>query len=352
MFDSTEIQQINKIKALVSKTRRAVVTCHMSPDGDAMGSSTALYGVLRSMGIRTRIITPDEPNANLMFLPGADNVRYLSRFPDLVRKEIEEADIIFCLDYNALSRIDRLAPYLKKTSAPKVMIDHHLDPETSEMTAWISQPDRSSTCSLLYSVICQAGWQENIDTAVSTSLLAGMMTDTNNFSHNANHPEDYIIVSDLVTRGADKNKLYSVLFNTFSANCLKLNGYALSQKMEVYPEHHAALIWLSRDELNRYHYAKGDTEGLVNRPLAIPGIIYSAYLREENNLIKVSMRSKGDFPVNEICTRHFGGGGHLNAAGGEFHGSLDEAVTLFRSLLDENMRYIDNTKIFNPTHYI
>lgn len=341
MFSKTEIEQVDIIRQCVLSARRAVVTCHMSPDGDAMGSSLALCGVLGRLGLNARVVTPDEPNHNLMVLPGADRVLWYSRYASLVETLINEADVIFSLDYNALSRIDRLAPALSNSKAERFMIDHHLEPESEGVSAIVSCPDRSSTCSLLYSVFESAGWTDCIDRDVATCLLAGMMTDTNNFSHNANHPEDYIIVADLVRRGADKNDLYNKLFNTFTADCLRLNGYALSQKMEVYDQYHAALIWLTRDELNEYNYRKGDTEGLVNKPLSIPGIVYSAFLREENNFVKVSMRSIGDFPVNKLCAEHFGGGGHLNAAGGEFDGSIEQAVELFRSLMPDNMKYIN-----------
>ena len=151
-------------------------------------------------------------------------------------------------------------------------------------------------------------------------------------------------MSELLKKGADRDRLYSRLFNTFSANCLRLNSYALLNKMELFESKGAALITLSREELNRFHYSKGDTEGLVNRPLSIPGIRYSAFLREESDFVKVSMRSVGDFPVNLLCSEHFGGGGHLNAAGGEFAGTLDEAAELFRSLVDENYsKYIANS---------
>lgn len=167
-------------------------------------------------------------------------------------------------------------------------------------------------------------------------MLAGMMTDTGNFAYNCNDPELYVVVAELVKKGADKAQLYRQLFNTESEHCIRLNSYALYRKMEVFGDHGAALIVLSRDELNRFHYTKGDTEGLVNRPLAIPGVIYSCFLREESDMVKVSMRSVGDFPVNEVCKEHFGGGGHLNAAGGEYYGPLDKCAELFRSLLDTN----------------
>ncbi len=335
-FDLEQLRAISGIVDAVNHSRRIVITCHMSPDGDAIGSTLALARILKAKDLEVTVVTPDEPNNNLRVIPGYSTVVPLTRSPNRVKKAFENADIIFCLDYHLMSRVDRLAPYVSESKARRAMIDHHLDPDISNFDWAISQPERSSTCSLLYSVIKRAGWLDLVDLDAATCIMAGMMTDTNNFSHNANHPEDYRIAAALLEKGVDKNALWRALFDTFSEDCLRLNGYALSQKMRVYPEAHAALITLTRDELNKYNYTKGDTEGLVNKPLAIPGVFYSAFMREERDYIKISMRSIGDFPVDIVCSRHFDGGGHRNAAGGEFRGTLEEAAALFESILDDN----------------
>lgn len=336
MFDIDRVRAIAGIADAVNHSRRAVITSHLSPDGDAIGSSLALARILRAKGLDVTTITPDEPNRNLDVLPGFTTIVPLSRNPNRVKRACDSADLIFSLDYHILTRVDKLAPYISSSKARRIMIDHHLDADVDSFDFAVSCPQRSSTCSLLYSVIKRAGWLDLMDLDAATCIMAGMMTDTNNFAHNANHPEDYRIVASLLEKGVDKNTLWRALFDTFSEDCLRLNGYALSQKMRVYPEAHAALITLTRDELNTYNYNKGDTEGLVNKPLAIPGVVYSAFMREERDYIKISMRSVGDFPVDILCSRHFGGGGHRNAAGGEFHGTLDEAAALFESLLDSN----------------
>ena len=294
-------RKIKKLARLIDGARRIVITTHLSPDGDAMGSSLAFARVLSNMGKDVAVIVPDQPLQQLMFLPGAKDVIVGSRYPDFASSLFARADLIICLDFNELRRIDRLAPYVEASKADKVMIDHHLHP--------------------------------------------GDFADTGNFAYNANDPDAYIIEAELVRKGVDKVELYNRLLNTVSENCLRLTSYALLERMEVFADMHAALICLTRDELNRFHYVKGDTEGLVNRPLAIPGIVYSAFLREEDGYVKVSMRSLGDFPVNRLCNDHFGGGGHLNAAGGEFPGTLDECAALFRSMLSENKeKYIDKNK--------
>ena len=197
---------------------------------------------------------------------------------------------------------------------------------------------------LLFEVLRGVGLDRFVDREGVTCCIAGMMTDTGNFSYNAADPEIYIIVAELLRRGADKERIYREQFETHSLDSMKLNAFAIAERMEVWPDKGAALITLTRAELNRFHYTKGDTEGLVNRPLAIPGVVYSAFMREEDDFVKVSMRSIDDFPVNILCRDHFGGGGHLNASGGEFKGSLADAAALFRSLLEENKKkYIHST---------
>ncbi|MDE6098071.1 MAG: DHH family phosphoesterase, partial [Muribaculaceae bacterium] len=286
-------------------------------------------------------IPPDRKSPNLQPHPVSTALVDGNRYADYARTLFCDADIVFCLDFNARTRIDRLASALDASKAPKVLIDHHLDPENfADVT--ISHPEMSSTCMLLFRVFCRLELFDLIDKTAAELILAGMMTDTGNFSYNAADPEIYIIVSELLKKGANKDMLYKRLFNTFSESSLRINGYALSEKMELFPEEHAALITLSREELNRFHYSKGDTEALVNRPLSIPGVIYSCFLREEDGYVKVSMRSTGDFPVDKLCSEYFGGGGHRNAAGGEYPGTLDDCAALFRSLLSRNRElYID-----------
>lgn len=336
-------KQIARLKQLLEHAQKAVITCHISADGDALGSSLALCRVLSNMGIDAKVITPDSVSANLQFLTGVKDIVDGNRYADYARNLFINADVVFCLDFNDRKRIDRLATALNASKAPKILIDHHLEPEDfTDVT--ISHPEMSSTCMLLFRVLCRLELFDLIDKTAAELLLAGMMTDTGNFSYNASDPEIYIIISELLKKGADKDKLYKHLFNTFSESSLRICGYALAEKMEIFASEHAALITLTREELNRFHYSKGDTESLVNRPLSIPGIVYSCFLRQEDGYVKVSMRSVGDFPVDKLCSEYFGGGGHLNAAGGEFPGTLDECANLFRSLLQRNRQlYIDKT---------
>lgn len=332
---------VAKAKKLIDRAERIVVVCHTSPDGDAIGSCLAAMHVFSSLGKDVKAVIPDQPLQNLRSLPGAKELVDASKYADFANKLIAEADLIMCLDFNELSRTGRLKEVLANAKAPKIVVDHHLNPSI-EAEVCISHPEMAATAYLLFRLLCRLELFNFIDRKAAECMLAGMMTDTGNFAYNCADPELFTVTAELVKKGADKEKLYNILFNTFTANCLRLNSYALLKKMEVFDDEGAALITLSRDELNRFHYTKGDTEGLVNRPLAIPGIVYSCFMRQESDCIRVSMRSRGTFPVNKICAEYFGGGGHLNAAGGEFHGTIEEAADLFRSLLSENKsRYID-----------
>ena len=331
-----EDKKIHALRQLIDESERIVAIVHSSPDGDAIGSATAFRSVMEQLGKEVRIIIPNMMLASLRTVPGAKEAIDAVKHPDFARQLVADADLLMCLDFNQPSRAgDLLSEAITTSKARKALIDHHLDPgDFADVT--ISRPEMSSTCFLLFKVLCSMEMFDYINRAAAESILTGMMTDTGNFSYNAADPEIYIVISELLKKGADKEKIWRRQFETHSKDSLELNAYAIYKKMEVWDDMGAALIVLSRDELNRFHYVKGDTEGLVNRPLAIPGVHYSCFLREEEKCIKVSMRSVGNFPVNVLCSEHFGGGGHLNAAGGEFQGTLDEAASLFRSLLKTN----------------
>lgn len=337
-----EDNKLKSLRALINDSERIAVVTHSAPDGDAAGSSLAMMHILGHLEKDVRVIFPDMLPPLLRSLPGAKDATDATRYPDFASKLISEADLIVCLDFNELSRTGALGKLVGDAAAPKVMIDHHLNP-ADFATVTISRPEMSSTCYLLFRVLCGLELFSFFDKAAAECLLTGMMTDTGNFSYNASDPEIHIVVAELMKLGANPEEIYRRQFETHSENSLRLNSYALLEKMEVFPEAGAALITLSRNELNKFHYVKGDTEGLVNRPLAIPEVVYSCYLREEDGYVKVSMRSLGDFPVNELCHEYFGGGGHRNAAGGEFNGTLEQAADLFRSLLETNKQlYLAN----------
>lgn len=304
-----------------------------------MGSSLGLCRVLNNMGLNARVVVPDTPPKYLMFLPGADDIVIFSRSKVFAGRLFANADVVFCLDYNEPQRIDLVADMMLASPGRKVLIDHHLNP-SSFPDVIISHPEESSTSVLVYKVLAALGLSGQVDREAATCLYTGMMTDTGNFSYNSNSADLYEVVGALVRCGIDKDAIYRQVYFSNSYNRLRLNGYAMLDKFEVFPEHRAALITLTREELNRFHYQKGDTEDLVNRPLTIPDVTYSVFLREESDYIKVSTRSKGDFPVNIMCKEHFNGGGHLNAAGGEFYGTMADAVEVFHNLMPLFDKYL------------
>lgn len=317
-----------------------VITCHVSPDGDAIGSSLALQRVLKNMGKDAVVVVPDTPPRTLSFLPGVRNIIIATRDTAAAKKAFADAALIFCLDFNQAMRVDRLADDLLASTAPKIMIDHHLMPEDFPSLT-ISHPEMSSTCSLLYRCMYEAGFDGYIDAQTATCLMTGMMTDTGNFTYNTRDSSVYLVVALLIDKGAEKDRIYKILFDTNSETRLRICGYALSSKMELFLDHRMSLIQLSRDELESMGYVKGDTESLVNTPLTMPAIVYSVFMRQdEENFVKISCRSKGHFPVNILCEKLFGGGGHENAAGGEFYGPIGEAVDRLLEFIPEMDKYL------------
>ncbi len=334
-----DAESVERVKQLVLASRRIVITCHVSPDGDALGSSTALCFVLRNLGKDAVVVTADCAPKSLQFLPGVRDVVASTRNEDRAKELIADADLIFCLDFNDMERVDRLSPFIKDSTARRVVIDHHLSP-VMDADVMISHPEVSSTSALLYIFLWQAFWVRYVNRSAAACIYTGMMTDTGNFSYNSNDPDLYLIVYDLMRKGIDKDNLYKLVMDTFSEPSLRIMGYA-QYKMQIMREHRVALITLSGEELKEFDYSKGDTEGLVNKPLALPEVVWSVYMREDApDYVKVSMRSKGDFSVSRICSECFGGGGHVNAAGGEFNGSLDQAISHFLEILPNYDKYL------------
>lgn len=332
---------IERLRAFINGVSRIVITCHKSPDGDALGSSLALCHVLRRLGKNAVVVTPDMAPKSLEFIPGVRELVVFTKHELRARRVLSEAQLIFCLDYNSMKRIDRLAELVEPLNVRRVLIDHHLDPDDS-FDIVISHPEVSSTCELVFRVLMQMGQMRLIDRLAASCLYVGLLTDTGGFAYSCDNPEFYEIISLILRRHINRIDLYNKAMNTFSADSVRLQGFAISEKMQLFPEQGAALITLSKDELERFNYCRGDTETLVNKPLAIPEIYWCVFLREDADKIKVSCRSQGDFSVSDICARYFNGGGHFNAAGGELTGTLDEAVAIFHQVLADLFPNKDN----------
>ena len=333
-------QQREAVKRLIDSSQSIAIVCHMTPDGDALGSSLFLQHILRAAGHKATVIVPDQPPQFLMFLPGADEIVVASRYTERARVALQTSDLTICLDFNDLKRIDRLAPMVEDGSPRRLVVDHHMNPSI-EADIVISHPEKSSTSLLVYQIAEEIGLSDLISRDAATCCLTGMLTDTGGLAYNSLDPDLYLAVARMVELGVDKDQLYIRLFNVHSETSIRISGYAQSMKMDLVAGGRGALITLSGSELKDFGYQKGDTEGLVNIPLAIPGVQFSIYLREdEPEFVKVSMRSRGEFSVKELCERYFGGGGHLNAAGGEVHGSLSQAIQRVIDIIPEAERML------------
>lgn len=332
-------EDIEKLKATIADNNFFVLTCHAGPDGDALGSTLGFAGYLKALGKEALVVVPDAFPDFLAWMPGSQEVLRYDKYRDKAELILAAADVIVAMDYNALSRVDDMGVAIGKSKAKKVMIDHHLQPDSfCDLT--FSYPHLSSTCEVVFRLIYAMGGYEVLDKGMCECLYAGMMTDTGCFSYGPCTQEVYLIISLMMQKEINKDRIYNKVFNNYSEGRLRLMGYVLYEKMKVYPDHHAALITLTRDEMSRFNFVKGDTEGLVNIPLQMKGIHFSVFLREdtEKELIRVSLRSQGTFPCNKFAGKYFNGGGHLNASGGQYDGSLDEAVALFEKGLEEFLK--------------
>ena len=325
--------EIATLKENIDNSNRIVICCHKSPDGDALGSSLAWAEYLRTQGKEPDIIVPDAYPDFLQWLPGSDRIiRYDKHAADKADEMLQKADLIFCLDFNGTNRVDEMKYALEQSPAHKIMIDHHLDPSMDTVLT-VSHPQMSSTSELVFRIIWQLGGFEEMSRKCAVCIYCGMMTDTGGFTYNSNQPEIFFIVSQLLTKGIDKDKIYRNVFNNFSPWAIRLRGYLMSQKLNIFNDLHAAYFTISRRDMRDFHFIKGDAEGLVNEPLKIKGMRLSISLREDDrrdNTIWVSLRSVGDFPCNLVASEFFNGGGHLNASGGRLHCTLDEAERVVR----------------------
>ena len=325
---------VDHVEKWFERADKIVRVSHVSPDGDAIGSSLGLWHFLNSQDKTVHVIVPNAFPDFLKWMPGAKEVIQYNRYKEFADKLIMEADVICCLDFNVLSRIDEMEEIVRVSPGRKMIVDHHLYPGDFARIV-ISHPQISSTSELVFRLICQLGNFSDITKEAAECIYTGMMTDTGGFTYNSNDREIYLIIGELLSKGIDKDEIYRKVFNTHSEGRLRLMGYVLYEKMQVFPQFNAALITLTREEQKKFQYKKGDTEGFVNMPLSMKGICFSVFLREdtEKDMIKVSLRSVGTFPCNEVASEFFNGGGHLNASGGEFYGPIEEAVALFKQAL-------------------
>lgn len=326
--------QLALMDQLISDANTVLVVCHKSPDGDAIGSSLGWAEFMRLRGKDVTMIVPDQYPDFLKWLPNTDKIVRYDKHTDKCDMLFKIADLVFCLDFNTPSRVDEMQHALVNSPAKKVLIDHHLKPDVPADLV-VSQPEASSTCELVFRIVWQMGAFADLGKPFAVPVYCGMMTDTGGFTFNSNRPEIFQIISELLTKHIDKDRIYRNVFHNYSENRLRLTGYVLYEKLVYMPEYHAAYYSLTRDELKRFNYIKGDTEGLVNMPQQIKGLKLSISLREdtEKDVVWVSLRSVDDFPCNQMADEFFNGGGHLNASGGKIEGTIEEAIEITKKAI-------------------
>jgi phosphoesterase RecJ-like protein len=325
-------ENIQKSKKLINKYDKIIIVTHTSPDGDALGSSLALYHFLTEYGKQVNVVVPNEFPNFLQWMPGVDEIVIAEKKNSIVAEIFDAAELIFFLDFNVLKRIEQLEPLTKNSAASKILIDHHLDPDAfCDIT--ISHPDISSTSELIFRFICRMGLYEYMNKSCAECIYTGMMMDTGAFTYNSNSPAIYYIISELLQKGIDKDAIYAKIYYGCSARKIRMQGFVLYHKMKLFRDYRTSLISLTYEEHQHFRSQKGDTEGFVNIPLSIANVVFSAFIREEKDVVRISFRSRGDFPTNQFAKEVFGGGGHLNASGGEFYGKLEDALRLFEEAL-------------------
>lgn len=329
-------QELATAKKDFGECKNVVIVCHTSPDGDAIGSSLGLYEYLKRKGKNVTVIVPNYFPDFLHWMKDADKIVRFDWQKSVSYSAMKMADLICCLDFNDLRRLDDLGAALTRIRCKRLLIDHHIDPVRQQFAHIISHPELSSTSELLFRLFDAMGETDKLTMAAAEDLYAGMATDTGFFSFNSNDPDLFVIISELLRKGIDKDAINRKIQNNFSADRLKFIGYVLYEKLQVFPDLHASLFSIRKEELTQFHYMKGDMEGVVNMPLQIKGHKLSIALREdtEKPLIRVSTRSVDDFPCNELCAQFFHGGGHKNAAGGTLECTMDEAIEVTKKALE------------------
>jgi len=337
MFDPVEIKKAGRILA---QSKKIALICHKNPDGDTIGAALAMYHYLSKKDYVVNALVPNDFPGFYQWMPGSEKMHIYDREAKYVRQCIAEADVIFCLDFNSLDRTGNMADALKKAKAVKIMIDHHQAP-SDEFEYCFSVIDTSSTGELVYEFIDALGDKERIDLNVALALYTCIMTDTGSFSFSCNHARTYEIIADLVKRGVDAAKVHKLVYDTYSENRLRLLGFAISSRMLVWNGLHTAVIRLSKDDLKRFDFQIGDTEGVVNYPLSMAHINLAVLLTEKDDIIRISFRSKGDFDVNDFARKHFNGGGHRNASGGNSKLSLTTTLEQMKNILGQYRQALD-----------
>lgn len=330
MFSDNEIGQV---RSLLDSIGQALIFTHKNPDGDAIGTSCGLAFFLKARGIETQVVVPNQYPDFLKWMPGKEDILVYEEQPKLVQNAVDRTEAIFILDLNQLSRMDEgLASIVAKAKQPKVLIDHHEDPSPCA-DIMLSRPGSSSTAEMVYQLVGALGQVSMLGVDAATCLYTGIMTDTGSFRYSSTKQSTHNAAAALLALGVEPSYVQQQVENNYSLGRLKLLGYALSEKLELLKEERTAYMSLTSEELKQFYFKKGDTEGLVNYGLNLENVVRAVLFVQQDSLIKISFRSIGSHRVDLLAKEYFSGGGHKNAAGGRWEGTMDEALARFRKVL-------------------
>lgn len=329
-------EDILQVKELLSERKEIVIIAHYNPDGDTIGASLALMMYLRQNGHNAQVLAPNSYPDFLEWMPESETILLATLQQDLCVEKIQAADIIFCADFNTPSRVGTLQKALEESTAFKILIDHHINPDNIFNIAYSVPETTSSTCELVYNFIVKMmDGEKFMNKQIAECLYVGMVTDTGSLSYSCNNESTYHVLGNLIQYGIDGETIHRKIYDTYSESRIRLLGYCLSERLNVLDEFATSFIYLTKEDLIKYDYKQGDTEGIVNYGLSIDTVRFTALFSERDDRIRISFRSKGDFDVNEFAVKHFSGGGHKNASGGNSYTTMDEAIKQFKLLLKQ-----------------
>lgn len=330
------MENLRDLKLLLSTPQTITLTTHRNPDGDAMGSMLACFHFLKRQNHRVYMIAPSEYPENFAWMMSIQECLIWDISPEDCQESISNSDIIFALDYNGLDRVDKLGEAIKKSNSKKVLIDHHLFPEDFADFV-LSDTTASSTCELVYDFINLLDMGQMIDPIIGDCLYTGILTDTGSFKH-ATTPKLFHTVAKLVEIGVDDTSIQDKIFNSLKEKHLRILGHCLYNRMEILEEYNTGIIWLTKADYEKYDIQRGDTEGIVNYLLSLKNVKIAAFIHEQPKVTKLSLRSKGDFSVQEIASKYFKGGGHKNASGGASFIGLEPTIRRFKEAIAETLQ--------------
>lgn len=341
MFDL--VKYTKELSELLESSDNILLISHINPDGDAIGSQLALYHYLKYKGKSVSMLCPNNLQEFLKWMDGSENINVFIRHRKRCLKLIDEAKLIIMVDFNQPGRLGEAEKAVASSHAPRVIIDHHLEPHDFA-DLLISDPSMCSTAELVYEIISVLEDEPFMNRSFLESVYVGIITDTGNFEHGSYTGRTMRIIADIIDSGIDKYRILNVVYNNFSTDRMRLLGLALNQRMTVLSDYNTAYIFLTKQDLADFNHVKGDTEGFVNMPLSIKGINFSVLFVEKDNFVKLSFRSKGSFAVNQFASKYFSGGGHMNASGGEYYDTLDNTIKYFIKILEENSHQLKDER--------